>query len=446
MHHLSALLDRHALAIGLLLLGAAAIAPVYVYLHYPAAGDPEYPQFTTVIYSPSPPAAYRIVCEDGFVENTTAFCHGVICVAGLLRIVRMRRAGREPAWWPLLVAFHFFCWWRELGPEPELWTLHAFSWKYLAQDSFPWQIRLTYGAMSLSIVAAVLTYTVCYWRRLRELGRGAWRGAANQLWLLGFALLLVAQAWDDRVPGLARPDPPQYAEEWLEALAGLAFLLSALERRRRERRAELAGIDRPLRYLPADLTAGLVCLLIVWNGTNFVQWCRAPLYHFGVAWPDTLYRSGQPRYRDLWLAQKYYGFRTIVNLHGEGRSPYWPEEERFAREHGIRIVWCEGDARRFVDVVADSRNWPVLVHCRTGFHRTTAMVGCFRAACLGWSADAIFREIEQISGRPTKPKFVEQLSQSLPRLSPAMYPGGRFELPPARMAIRPDGERVRAVR
>jgi hypothetical protein len=61
MHNLPVLLDRHALAIGLLLLGAAAIAPVYVYLHYPAAGDPEYPQFTTAIYSPSPPAAYACV-------------------------------------------------------------------------------------------------------------------------------------------------------------------------------------------------------------------------------------------------------------------------------------------------------------------------------------------------------------------------------------------------
>ncbi len=89
------------------------------------------------------------------------------------------------------------------------------------------------------------------------------------------------------------------------------------------------------------------------------------------------------------------GIRTIVDLCREKRGTVEALQERaFARAEGIRHVpimvpggmvgaEAEEDIRRFLDVLDDQANRPVLVHCWKGVKRTGVMVAIAKMEYLG---------------------------------------------------------------
>lgn len=88
-----------------------------------------------------------------------------------------------------------------------------------------------------------------------------------------------------------------------------------------------------------------------------------------------------------------------------------PEEEyvTFMKNAGIRHVEIHilpnkggvcvnpGVIIKALDVVADAENYPLLIHCNKGKHRTGCVVGTLRK-CQGWPLQAIVSEYHDYAG------------------------------------------------
>jgi protein tyrosine/serine phosphatase len=125
--------------------------------------------------------------------------------------------------------------------------------------------------------------------------------------------------------------------------------------------------------------------------------------NFRIVRPGVLYRSGQMSLAGLERLVDEYGFRTVVSLRDSyvaGGTPPDLKEEAFCRKMDILHVrispraWesptggpapVEEGVRRFLEVMADRRNYPVLVHCFAGVHRTGAYCAIYRMEFQGWS-------------------------------------------------------------
>jgi tyrosine-protein phosphatase SIW14 len=113
-----------------------------------------------------------------------------------------------------------------------------------------------------------------------------------------------------------------------------------------------------------------------------------PPYHFLTVEPGVLYRSGQLGPRALEQVCREARIRTIVDLVGEKRDRSEVQNEvEFSRKNGIQYlhlplpgaaVGIEDHVNRFLSVLDDPRNRPVLVHCWQGVTRTGIMVAVFR--------------------------------------------------------------------
>ena len=142
---------------------------------------------------------------------------------------------------------------------------------------------------------------------------------------------------------------------------------------------------------------------------------RRTLYsrNFRVVQEGVLYRSGQLTPQGLERIVRERGIKTIVSLRTtrvEGRLPPDSWEEGFCRARGLnhhRIVprvWAadeKGDipaekaVEEFLKIMDKPENYPVLVHCFAGIHRTGTMCAVFRMEYQHWSADRAINEMLQ---------------------------------------------------
>jgi protein tyrosine/serine phosphatase len=125
-----------------------------------------------------------------------------------------------------------------------------------------------------------------------------------------------------------------------------------------------------------------------------------------VVRPRVLYRSAQLPIEGLRRVIHDYRIRTVVNLR-DGVQALDRAEEQYCASQGIRFVripplsWkgTQGNAqvdeglRRFLDVMRDPANHPVLVHCWRGIHRTGAYVAVYRMEIEGWDREAALAEM-----------------------------------------------------
>lgn len=130
------------------------------------------------------------------------------------------------------------------------------------------------------------------------------------------------------------------------------------------------------------------------------------LRHFAVVRPGVLYRSAQLTPLGLQRLLDEYGIRTIVTLR-EGNSQADQEEQAFCERRGLKFVripllsWdgVQGSApveqglHTFLDLLRDSTNHPILIHCYRGVHRTGAYVAIYRMEYEGWTVQQAMREM-----------------------------------------------------
>jgi protein tyrosine phosphatase (PTP) superfamily phosphohydrolase (DUF442 family) len=152
--------------------------------------------------------------------------------------------------------------------------------------------------------------------------------------------------------------------------------------------------------------------------------------NFGVVLPGILYRSGQPGEGDFeWLAQQ--GIKSVVSM----REEYDDGADRL-KGLGINYLYLpvtdhriptDEQARKFLEFMHDSKNWPVLVHCKGGQGRAAIMSALARYSMQGWTMDRALEEAKLY--RPFQFKiFGEQrrfLNSWKDRFAPAAYAPGK---------------------
>jgi len=139
--------------------------------------------------------------------------------------------------------------------------------------------------------------------------------------------------------------------------------------------------------------------VVVLAGSAYYYFIQVALPHFGTVREGVLYRSGQPRGVGLaWV--KYQGIRTLINLrnpHSDGT----PEEKAFAAENGLNFYNFSIGSRhedidqtvgRFLSILDDESNWPVLVHCSRGKERSGVLSAVFRIEYDRWPNDQALQE------------------------------------------------------
>jgi protein tyrosine phosphatase (PTP) superfamily phosphohydrolase (DUF442 family) len=111
---------------------------------------------------------------------------------------------------------------------------------------------------------------------------------------------------------------------------------------------------------------------------------------------DTLYRSAQPSAEGM-RNLRAIGVETIVNLRSFHSDRHEIGDTGLAYEHIYMKAWHpeEDDAVRFLQIVANPRRDPVLVHCQHGADRTGTMCAIYRVAVQGWSKKEAVEEMSQ---------------------------------------------------
>ncbi|MBX3470556.1 MAG: tyrosine-protein phosphatase [Planctomycetes bacterium] len=119
-----------------------------------------------------------------------------------------------------------------------------------------------------------------------------------------------------------------------------------------------------------------------------------------------LIRAPQPDEGDIKSLSTRYGVQTVVNLRGEQHGERWFEEERRAVERiGARWVQLRTSGKsepppesveQFFALVEDPANWPIVLHCQGGIHRTGLWAALYRIQYQGWSPERAIAEMEDL--------------------------------------------------
>jgi len=123
-----------------------------------------------------------------------------------------------------------------------------------------------------------------------------------------------------------------------------------------------------------------------------------------------LYRSAQLTIPGLQRLVYDYGIKTVVCLRN-GAKPNDQAEEAYCKANSINFVriaprsWSlqdDGSApvdvglAMFRDVMKDEKNYPVLLHCFAGTHRTGAYTAVYRMDFEGWSNERAMNELRTL--------------------------------------------------
>lgn len=147
--------------------------------------------------------------------------------------------------------------------------------------------------------------------------------------------------------------------------------------------------------------------------------------NFQVVVPGVIYTSGQPRGMDYTRLLYKYHIATFVNVRvvTEHREQNWYNEEvTWMRENGVNYVELpikrrqfpdEEVQKRFLEIMADEQNLPVLVHGSSGRKRESILSALWLIKAKSYSAVKAIEVVEKIKKKPvTDPErqFIESLA------------------------------------
>jgi tyrosine-protein phosphatase SIW14 len=155
---------------------------------------------------------------------------------------------------------------------------------------------------------------------------------------------------------------------------------------------------------------GLVAALVVGGPLTYASYRESQFRNFRVVRPDVLYRSGQLSLDGLKCVLHDCGIRTVVTLR-DAELPTDPppdlEEQRYCEAQEInycrispRTWWAadgsipaEEGVRQFCEVMDNPANYPVLLHCYAGLHRSGAFSAVYRMEYEDWENDQAIAEM-----------------------------------------------------
>ncbi|KAJ3365128.1 tyrosine-protein phosphatase required for protection against superoxide stress (By similarity) [Allomyces javanicus] len=151
-----------------------------------------------------------------------------------------------------------------------------------------------------------------------------------------------------------------------------------------------------------------------------------PPLNFGMI-EDDLYRSGQPNELNFPFLEKL-GLKTVVWLAPEEpnqRFLNFIDDQEINLEHlGVATsvnAWdpiSEEIVLEALEVILNPRNYPLIIMCNLGRHRTGTVVGCLRKL-QRWNLTSIFEEYRRYAGpkvRLLNEQFIELFDTDLCRV------------------------------
>jgi tyrosine-protein phosphatase SIW14 len=167
-----------------------------------------------------------------------------------------------------------------------------------------------------------------------------------------------------------------------------------------------------LRYLK-PLFVFLIAFVMVGGPLLYYSHQHRTFRNFHVVRDGVLYRSGQLTVEGLKRKVYELGIKTVVSLRDSyqpGGTPPDLEEESFCRVRQLnhyRIpprAWWASDGTvpadkgiaLFRKIMSDPANYPVLVHCMAGIHRTGAYCAVYRMEHESWSNARALQEMKDL--------------------------------------------------
>jgi tyrosine-protein phosphatase SIW14 len=157
----------------------------------------------------------------------------------------------------------------------------------------------------------------------------------------------------------------------------------------------------------ARALASLVILLLIAGPVLYAFHEQAQMRNFRLVREGVLYRSAQMKLPGLKRAVHDYGIRTVVSLRDATTADDRAEEEYCRKEemNFFRLpprTWdttngpaaAEENVSKFREIIADSKNYPILVHCFAGIHRTGAYVAVYRMEREHWTNEEAIAEVK----------------------------------------------------
>jgi protein tyrosine/serine phosphatase len=161
------------------------------------------------------------------------------------------------------------------------------------------------------------------------------------------------------------------------------------------------------RYLPR-LAGVLIVIVLIAAPIAFAVHQQNQMRNFHVVKDGVLYRSGQMTLDGLKRAVHDYGIKTVVSLR-DGDKPTDLAEEEYCVKEDIKFIRLpprkyyaqvgpapvEENIAVFRTVMADSSNYPVLIHCFAGVHRTGAFCAVYRMEHDHWTNAQAISEMKE---------------------------------------------------
>lgn len=163
-----------------------------------------------------------------------------------------------------------------------------------------------------------------------------------------------------------------------------------------------------------------------------------------------LYRSGQLSLAGLKRLIHDHGIQTVVTLRETrvlGEEPPDQAEEEFCRKEGYNfyrlppLAWwasegpapAEKNVALFRQIMSDPKNYPVLVHCFAGIHRTGTFCAIYRMEFEGWSSAQAIAEMRALGYADDHMDVMGYLKEYRPQ--GLALPAGPGEPPQVRPAV-----------
>ena len=162
--------------------------------------------------------------------------------------------------------------------------------------------------------------------------------------------------------------------------------------------------------LVSVLLSCLIVVMLVGLPAFYITYRNANVRNFRMVRQDVLYRSGQMSLEGLKSVIHDYGIKTVVSLRDAalpGNPPPDLAEEKYCADQGIgycrispRMWWApdgsipaEEGVKLFRAVMDSPENYPVLIHCFAGIHRTGAFCAVYRMEVEHWSDEQAIAEM-----------------------------------------------------
>lgn len=169
-----------------------------------------------------------------------------------------------------------------------------------------------------------------------------------------------------------------------------------------------------------------------------------------------VYRSGCLTADGLRDAIRRFKIKTVINLQDEDPEPQLNNhyftlqttaESEVCRREGARMVFLFVELVNqhlepgkqpptipaFLRIMDDPENYPVLIHCRAGLHRTGCLVALYRQEYEGWSKADALRELKnhgfgEFFSTSANPYIVQYILDYEPRATRGLSPHAPSDL------------------